>query len=108
LQPAVPFPQSSAIGICDQIAAAMVTEGATSSAARDCLWLVDSHGLVHTGRSDLDAFKQKYAQPIDATSQWTRDDPLHLRLIDVIRNVHPTILIVTSSQTGAFTEEIVL
>jgi malate dehydrogenase (oxaloacetate-decarboxylating) len=98
---------SSAIGICDQIAAAMVTEGATSSTARDCLWLVDSHGLVHTGRSDLDAFKQKYAQPIDATSQWTRDDPLHLRFIDVIRNVQPTILIGTSAQTGAFTEEIV-
>jgi malate dehydrogenase (oxaloacetate-decarboxylating) len=98
---------ASAVGISDQIAAATIAEGATESEARAGLWLVDSQGLVHTGRTNLDKFKQKYAQPIEATRQWKVGNPDSLSFIDVIRNVRPTILIGTSAQPGAFTEEIV-
>ena len=81
---------SSAIGICDQIVAAMV--------AKQQLWLVDSKGLVHDGRSDLESSKKKYAQPNEGAG---------LAFFDVVKKVHPTILIGTSGQHGAFTEEIV-
>ncbi len=98
---------SSAIGICDQIAAAMVVERVAKDDARKSLWLVDSKGLVHDGRTDLDAFKQKYAQASAATLNWKQDDPSGLTFGDVIRNVRPTVMIGTSAQPGAFTEEIV-
>jgi len=97
---------SSAIGICDQIVAAMRAEGVAAEAAKKSLWLVDSQGLVHNERK-LDAFKEKYAQPFDRTAEWRLDDSARVTFADVVCNVHPTILIGTSAQTGAFTEQIV-
>ena len=98
---------ASAIGICDQIVAGMKVEGAQEAEARARLWLVDSQGLVHTGRTKLGPFKQKYAQAIEETLHWTLDDPPQLSFSEVIKNVQPTILIGTSAQPGAFTEQIV-
>src|SRR5580765_17004 len=97
---------SSAIGICDQIVAAMAAEGVAGAEAKKSIWLVDSQGLVHDQRK-LDEFKQKYAQSFDRASSWNLVDNSRLGFADVVRNVHPTILIGTSAQTGAFTEEIV-
>ena len=98
---------SSAIGISDQIVAAMMVEGTTELEARAKLWLVDSQGLVHTGRTKVEPFKQKYAQAIEGTLHWQLDDPSQLNFGEVIKNVQPTILIGTSAQPGAFTEEII-
>ena len=60
---------SAAIGICDQIVAAIIAEHGTEAEAKASLWLVDSQGLVHTGRAKVEPFKQKYAQPIERTLQ---------------------------------------
>lgn len=98
---------SAAIGICDQIVAAMMVEGAAELEARAKLWLVDSQGLVHTGRTKVEPFKQKYAQPTERTLNWKVNEPSQFTLGDVVKNVQPTILIGTSAQPGAFTEEIV-
>src|SRR6266542_3878721 len=98
---------ASAIGISNQIVAAMMFEGATEIEARAKLWLIDSQGLVNTGRTKVEPFKQKYAQPIETTFSWKVTDPSQLTFGDVIKNVQPTILIGTSAQPGAFTEEIV-
>ena len=75
----------------------MRAEGLTDEQARRRIWLVDSQGLVHSRRADLDAFKREYAQP-DATD---------LSLLEVVKRVHPTILIGTAAQPQAFTEDIV-
>lgn len=98
---------AAAIGICDQIVAAMMAEGTTEPEAHAPLWLVDSQGLVHTGRPRIDPFKQKYAQPLERTLQWKPTGPACLSFSDVVKNVRPTILIGTSAQPGAFTEEII-
>ncbi len=90
---------SSAIGICDQIVAAMVHAGYTEREAKQQLWLVDSKGLVHEGRSNLEASKQRYARRIAGLNDYG--------FLEVVKNVHPTILIGTSGQHGAFSEEIV-
>ena len=95
---------SAAIGICDQIIAAMLQEGFFEHDARQKLWLVDSKGLVHTGRSNLEDSKRRYAQP---TERMSSIDPAGFSFFDVVRNVQPTILIGTSGQRGAFSEEIV-
>jgi malate dehydrogenase (oxaloacetate-decarboxylating) len=98
---------SAAIGICDQIVAAMMLEGAGELEARRKLWLIDSQGLVQAERLMVEPFKQKYAQPLDATRSWRLEDASKPNFIEVIRNVKPTILIGTSAQPGAFTEAIV-
>ena len=98
---------SSAIGISDQIVAAMGAEGVTEAAAHSRIWLVDSQGLVHDGREGLDTFKQKYAQPIDAIRGWQVDGGDRISFAETVANVKPTILIGTSAQPGAFTESIV-
>lgn len=89
---------SSAIGICDQIVAAMISTGCSEHETKQKLWLVDSKGLVHDGRSNLEDTKRKYARPA------TFDE---ISFIDVVKNVRPTILIGTSGQRGAFSEEVV-
>lgn len=98
---------SSATGISDQIVSAMMSEGLTADEARSAIWLVDSNGLVHTGRTGLEPFKQKYAQGFARLSSWQIAQPDRITLLDVIKNVKPSILIGTSAQPGAFAEEIV-
>ena len=92
---------SSAIGICDQILAAMAQAGCSEQEAKQRLWLVDSKGLVHDGRSNLEASKLKYARPAASVGA------VGSNFFDVVKNVHPTILIGTSGQQGAFTEDVV-
>jgi malate dehydrogenase (oxaloacetate-decarboxylating) len=98
---------SSAIGISDQIVAAMLAEGLSGSEARSAIWLVDSEGLVHTGRTNLGASKLRYAQPYDRAAGWPLARPDRIGLYDVVRQVRPTILIGTSAQPGAFDEPLV-
>ena len=98
---------SSAIGISDQIVAAMQAEGVAAAEARKSIWLIDSKGLVHDGRGSEEPLKMKYAQPIERTADWQIEKGAEIKFADVVRHAHPTILIGTSAQAGAFTEEIV-
>ncbi len=97
---------SAATGICDQIVAAMVAEGCSAHDARAAIWLVDSRGLVHTGRADLDASKLAYAQPSARVAGWAADSAV-ITLANVVARVRPTALIGTAAQPGAFTADIV-
>jgi malate dehydrogenase (oxaloacetate-decarboxylating) len=98
---------SSATGISEQIVAAMMTEGLSESQAKANIWLVDSRGLVHTGRERLEPSKQKFARDVELIKAWETGTPGSFTMLDVVKNVHPTILIGTSAQPGAFTEEMI-
>jgi malate dehydrogenase (oxaloacetate-decarboxylating) len=97
---------SAATGIAEQIVAAMRLEGLTEAQARSALWLVDKQGLVHSRREDLNDTKQRYAQSWDSDRTATSGEE-HPKLEDVVTAVHPTILIGTAAEPGAFTEAIV-
>jgi malate dehydrogenase (oxaloacetate-decarboxylating) len=97
---------SSAIGISDQLVAAMVSDGASATEARAAIWLVDSAGLVHSGRDGLEATKARYAQPLERIATWEPGAD-GFRLSEVVHHVQPSVLIGTSAQPGAFTEDIV-
>lgn len=98
---------SSGTGISEQIVAGMKREGLSQDEARSRIWLVDSHGLVHDGRENLEPFKLPYAQPCESLSGWSLIHTKRICFEEVIHNVHPTVLIGTSAQPGAFSEEIV-
>jgi malate dehydrogenase (oxaloacetate-decarboxylating) len=98
---------SSAIGIAEQLVQVMVSEGTDPEKARLSFWLLDSQGLVQTERTDLEAEKQPFAQPHERIAQWSLAQPERITLQDVVAHAHPTILIGTSAQPGAFTEAIV-
>lgn len=98
---------SAATGISDQIVTAMMTEGLSRQEATSAIWLVDSHGLVHTGRLGLEPFKERYAQDVEKVSGWTLSEPDFINLLDVVKHVKPAILIGTSAQPGSFTEDVI-
>lgn len=101
---------SAAVGIADQIITAMQQrDGTTEAEARASIWLIDSRGLVHTGRADIQSEPDKvaYAQPASKISGWNVTDTDHIDLEAVVRHVQPTVLIGTSSDPGSFTEPII-
>jgi malate dehydrogenase (oxaloacetate-decarboxylating) len=98
---------SAATGIAERIVAAMESEGRSLEEARRSLWLVDSHGLVHTGRGGLEAEKAPYAQPRARLAGWSTSPLEQIGLQEVVTRVHPTILIGVAAMAGVFTQAIV-
>jgi malate dehydrogenase (oxaloacetate-decarboxylating) len=98
---------SAATGICEQLVAALVSEGVATDEARRAIWLVDTHGLVHSGRRDLEVEKLPYAQPQEHVAVWPVASPESIGLDKVVAQVHPTILIGTAACTNVFTELLV-
>ena len=99
---------TAGIGIADQLSAALVADGLTAEQARARFWAIDRHGLLTTADQGLSEQQRRYARdPADAAS-WAADPELGgVGLAEVVRRVHPTILIGTSARGGAFGEAIV-
>jgi malate dehydrogenase (oxaloacetate-decarboxylating) len=99
---------TAGIGIADQMRYAMTADGLTRDDAMARFWCVDRQGLLTEDIADLQDFQQPYARPAREVAGWARDNELGgIDLAEVVRRVHPTILIGTSTRTNAFTEEIV-
>ncbi|HEY7011596.1 MAG TPA: NAD-dependent malic enzyme [Streptosporangiaceae bacterium] len=95
-------------GIADQLSAAMRSGGLDQEAARARFWAVDKAGLVTTATPGLNDAQRRYARPAAEVAGWPEDPGLGgIGLAEVVRRVHPTILIGTSGRTGAFTEPVV-
>jgi malic enzyme len=102
---------AAGIGIARLLRLAMAEAGVGPEALDRSLVLVDSHGLVHTGRSDLDSAKQELAMPVDAAR--SAGIPLDGRVAGpasleaVVAALRPTILVGTTGVAGTFTEAVV-
>ncbi|MBV8602495.1 MAG: NAD-dependent malic enzyme [Candidatus Eremiobacteraeota bacterium] len=94
-------------GIADLICGAMVSDGLSASEAQERFWPVDRDGLLIDGMPTLRDFQRPYVRKPGDVAGWQRENDGKITLADVVRNAHPTILIGTSGQTGAFTEAIV-
>ncbi len=93
-------------GIADHIWSQMVKDGLNHQEAYSRLYIMDRQGLVTSNRENIDYFKSPYARSSTETEEWDpADDPKNL--LDVVRNVHPTILIGTSTVHGAFNREVI-
>lgn len=99
---------SAGMGICKQIVKAMVDEGEISEEeVRKRFYVVDVPGLLHRDLDHLDANQKLFARDPNELKSWKVKNSSKISLLDVIHNVHPTILIGVSTQANAFTEEIV-
>jgi malate dehydrogenase (oxaloacetate-decarboxylating) len=96
---------TAGVGIADQIRSVMIADGLSERDATRRFWLVDKHGLLADDMSDLRDFQQPYARPSAEVSVWDADGTLTLQ--DVVANVHPSIVVGTSTVGGAFTEQII-
>jgi malate dehydrogenase (oxaloacetate-decarboxylating) len=98
---------SAGTGICALLHRAMVEAGLSEQRARECFYLVDRPGLLLAGMPGLQPFQAPFAQDRGRVDGWTLKAPGHIDLEDVVANAHPTVLIGTSGQAGAFTEPVV-
>lgn len=93
-------------GMADQISAAMERDGLSREEAKKRVWLIDRNGLVTDDMADLPDYQQAYARPAAEVAGWQKADG-KIGLLEVVKQVKPTILIGTSTDHGAFTEAVV-
>ena len=95
-------------GVADQLRAQMLADGLTQEEACARIWAIDRHGLITSDMAGLSDTQSVCARHPDEVAGWQRDPDLGgVGLAEVVARVHPTILIGTSTMSGAFTEDIV-
>ncbi|OCB86432.1 hypothetical protein A7U60_g6553 [Sanghuangporus baumii] len=109
---------SAGLGIARQLRDAMVTaDNISEEEANSRFWLIDRFGLVKNslGSERIREGTEPFARDDD---NWAGSSDVNVQelktnefgsygLLDVVRAVHPTVLIGTSTVAGAFTEEVV-
>jgi malate dehydrogenase (oxaloacetate-decarboxylating) len=98
---------TAGMGIADMVRDAMVRDGLAAEEATRRFWALDRKGLLTDDRiAGMRDYQVPYAWPAGEVASWAGPDGA-IRLAEVVANVRPTILIGTSTQAGAFTEQIV-
>ncbi|KAF0693100.1 Aste57867_15889 [Aphanomyces stellatus] len=87
---------SAGLGVSTTLLQGMLQEGAALDDARKHFYVFDQHGLLGDTRADLTSGQKFFARPdmVDKTS-----------LLDVIKQVKPTMILGLSAARGAFTED---
>ena len=107
---------AAGIGIARLLRLAMLESGMAEADVRAALVLVDSRGLVHEDRPDLEDDKRELAYPAAAAAAiglglGAGQDGGRAQgtpsLLDVVRAVAPTVLVGTTGRPGTFPEETV-
>ncbi|SOC56601.1 NAD-dependent malic enzyme [Ornithinimicrobium cerasi] len=100
---------SAGMGIAGLIRDQMLRTGRseTEEEAYARFWPIGIQGLYLEDDHRLHEFQKPWARKRVEVSDWDVRDPGQIGLLEVIRNVRPTILIGTSTKGGAFTQEVV-
>ena len=100
---------SAGMGIANLVRDTMLRTGRseTPEQAHARFWPIGIQGLYVDDDPTLHDFQRPYARSRADVADWDVEDPGHIGLMDVVRNVRPTILIGTSTKGGAFSREIV-
>lgn len=94
---------SAGCGIAEQIVMHMVDEGMDPDDAYGSIYLTNSTGLVDTESDRLKDFQKRFAKAPESLNGW--QDPSDYSLMNVVKEVKPTILIGVSGVAGIFTQE---
>ncbi len=95
------------IGIARLLRQAMADEGMSRADIGRALALVDSRGLVHDRRTDLDESKRSFALPAAFAAELGLELSGTPALQEVVEQFSPTVLVGTSGVPGTFTESVV-
>ena len=97
---------AAGIGIARLLRRALELDGLTGAEIDPRLVLLDSRGLVHQGRDDLDEFKQEVAVSADYVAELdlSLEGDDHERLCELIKALKPDVLVGTTGQPGSFDE----
>lgn len=98
---------SAGCGIGHLMKQAMIEDGLTEKEANEHFYLIDKEGLLLDDMPSLLSFQKPFAQSKEMLASWNLQNSNHVTLYDVIRNIHPTLLVGVSGQAGIFTEEII-
>jgi malic enzyme len=103
---------AAGIGIARLLRLAMLRSGMAEADVRRALVMVDSHGLVHDARAELDDDKRELAYPTAAATDaglvlWAHGREEQPGLLEVVRVFSPTILIGTTGHAGSFSEPVI-
>lgn len=101
---------AAGIGIARLLRRAMVEDGASAAEAADAVALVDTRGLVHAGRTDLDADKRLVARSVETLAR----DRLAADgggrgpgLLETVRAIRPSVLLGATGMPGTFDEPVI-
>ncbi|MDQ8331295.1 malolactic enzyme [Enterococcus faecium] len=94
---------TAGVGIANILLDEMIRQGVPEEEARQHFYQVDKQGLLFEDTKGLTPGQIPFARK---RSEFTNADEL-TNLEAVVKSIHPTIMIGTSTQPGAFTEEIV-
>ncbi|WP_139589310.1 NAD-dependent malic enzyme [Mycobacterium ulcerans] len=95
---------TAGVGVADQIRDAMVADGATVEQATSQIWAVDKQGLLFDDMADLREFQVPYAKNRARLGVGASD---RVGLVDAIKLAAPTVLLGSSTVSGAFNQEVV-
>lgn len=94
---------TAGMGIAKMLYDEMVRQGADPAEAKKHFYLVDVQGLLFNDTPDLTPEQKEFTRK---RSEFSNASEL-TNLLDIVKAVHPTVMIGTSKQPGAFTEDIV-
>ncbi|WP_125545521.1 malolactic enzyme [Levilactobacillus lindianensis] len=94
---------TAGMGIANQILDELKRAGLSDEEARKHFYAVDKQGLLFDDTPDLTAAQKEFTRQ---RSEFDNADEL-TNLAAIVKTVHPTVMIGTSTQPGTFTEEIV-
>ncbi|AUJ31671.1 MAG: malolactic enzyme [Liquorilactobacillus nagelii] len=94
---------TAGVGIAQQLMDELIRQGLSASEARKHFYLVDQQGLLFEDTPDLTPGQKLFVR---SRNEFANSEQL-TNLANVVKAVHPTVMIGTSTQPGAFTEEII-
>lgn len=97
---------TAGIGIADLLRETMIDSGMTPLHASNAFYALGRSGLLLEGHP-LQPYQVPYARTRADVSDWEVADADRISLAEVVAHVKPTILVGTSTASGAFTEAIV-
>jgi len=94
-------------GIAEGLVGLLQRAGLSEEQARQRLWMIDRDGLLVEGLSSMQPMAAPLARSAAEQDTFGRDRQGRIGLLEVVRQVHPTVLIGTSTVAGAFDQVVV-
>ena len=94
---------AAGFGIGNLISGAFKADGLNATEVRRRLLFLDSGGIVHTGRADLEPHKNAVAWSAEDCTATGLREPLPVTLEQIMHVFRPSVLIGTSGKPGVFT-----